>query len=415
LVLANRQLPPFAPPNSTSRRLHAPGPCMLTAVRVIRPTHSLIRLRSFLAGPTAAPLRPEFTKLAPFRHRRFPSRSLTTLSVGCMSADTKRKPPMKIGTHDGSFHCDEALGCFLLQTTKLYADAEIVRSRDAEVLNGCDVVIDVGATYEPQKNRFDHHQKGFDEVFGHGFVTKLSSAGLVYKHFGREIVANILGIDQADPKTEKIFLKMYKAFVEAVDAVDNGVNQYDTDSPQKYEINTGLSARVGKLNPPWNEPTSPEIYYTNFLKAVSLTGEEFVAATKYYGESWILARDYVVEALDTAKDVHPSGEILKLSSYCPWKEHLFELESERKPEPLPKYVLFEDDKGQWRIQAIPLTPNAFENRRPLPSAWRGVRDAELDKVTGIEGCVFVHAAGFIGGNKTFEGAFAMAQKALEID
>jgi uncharacterized UPF0160 family protein len=32
--------------------------------------------------------------------------------------------------------------------------------------------------------RFDHHQKEFAEVFGHGFVTKLSSAGLVYKHYG---------------------------------------------------------------------------------------------------------------------------------------------------------------------------------------------------------------------------------------
>ena len=92
-----------------------------------------------------------------------------------MSAGTKRMPPKTIGTHDGSFHCDEALGCFLLHQTKAYADATIVRSRDPEVLSGCDVVIDVGATYEPEKNRFDHHQRGFEEVFGHGFVTKLSS------------------------------------------------------------------------------------------------------------------------------------------------------------------------------------------------------------------------------------------------
>ena len=144
---------------------------------------------------------------------------------------------------DGSFHCDEALGCFLLHQTKAYADATIVRSRDPEVLSGCDVVIDVGATYEPEKNRFDHHQRGFEEVFGHGFVTKLSSAGLVYKHFGSEIVANVLGLDEKDEKVEKVYLKMYKAFVEAVDAVDNGVNMYDTDAPAKYENNTGLSAR----------------------------------------------------------------------------------------------------------------------------------------------------------------------------
>jgi uncharacterized UPF0160 family protein len=49
-------------------------------------------------------------------------------------------------------------------------------------------------------------------------------------------------------------------------------------------------------------------------------------AVKYYGVSWMPARTYVEQALDTAKDVHPSGEILKLPCYCPWKEHLFELE-----------------------------------------------------------------------------------------
>jgi len=390
---------------------------MLTALRAVRPTHSLLRLTPFLAAPTHAP-RPEFSRLAPPLSRKLPrfrSRAFTSASVRCMSAGTKRMAPKTIGTHDGSFHCDEALGCFLLHQTEAYADATIVRSRDPEVLSGCDVVIDVGATYEPEKNRFDHHQRGFEEVFGHGFVTKLSSAGLVYKHFGREIVANVLGLDRSDEKVEKIYLKVYKAFIEAVDAIDNGVNMYDTDAPARYENNTGLSARVNKLNPPWNEPTSPEIYYDQFLKAVAVTGKEFVDATKYYGESWILARDYVVSALDDATKTHPSGEILKLPCYCPWKEHLFELESERGTNPLPKYALFEDDKGQWRIQAIPLTPSAFENRKPLPSKWRGVRDAALDEVTGIEGGIFVHAAGFIGGNKTYEGALAMAAKALEMD
>jgi len=42
-------------------------------------------------------------------------------------------------------------------------------------------VLDVGGVYDPSRHRYDHHQKGFSEVFGHGFNTKLSSAGLVYK------------------------------------------------------------------------------------------------------------------------------------------------------------------------------------------------------------------------------------------
>lgn len=59
--------------------------------------------------------------------------------------------------------------------------ADLVRTRDPAVLATCSVVVDVGGIYDESKQRFDHHQRGFTEVFGHGFVTKLSSAGLVYK------------------------------------------------------------------------------------------------------------------------------------------------------------------------------------------------------------------------------------------
>jgi len=323
--------------------------------------------------------------------------------------------PTKIGTHDGSFHCDEALGCFLLQHTAAYENSEVVRTRDSEVLKGLDIVIDVGATYEPANNRFDHHQRGFDEVFGHGFVTKLSSAGLVYKHFGREIVARVLELPAEDPRVERIYLKVYKSFIEAVDGIDNGVNMWESDKPARYVDGTGLSSRVGKLNPAWNEDFSADKQGEQFAKAMAMTGAEFMDAVKYYGISWLPARQYVEQALDSAKDVHPSGEILKLPCYCPWKEHLFELEAEKGVTDLAKYCLYEDSNGSWRIQAIGLTPTSFDNRKALPAAWRGIRDAALDELSGVPGCVFVHAAGFIGGNKTYEGALAMATKALDMD
>lgn len=69
------------------------------------------------------------------------------------------------------------------------------------------------------------------------------------------------------------------------------------------------------------------------------------------------------------------------------------------------------------------------SRKPLPEAWRvrsrphscnnltdsqGIRDDQLSELTGIPDCVFVHASGFIGGNKTKEGAMAMAIKAFEM-
>ena len=66
----------------------------------------------------------------------------------------------------------------------------------------------------------------------------------------------------------------------------------------------------------------------------------------------------------------------------------------------------------WRLQAVSIGPGSFENRRSLPAAWQGLRDDELSKVAGIPGCIFVHASGFIGGNRTLEGALEMARQAV---
>lgn len=76
----------------------------------------------------------------------------------------KSNPP-KIGTHDGTFHCDEILACFMLKQLPEFKDSEIVRSRKDEVLKDCDVVVDVGGVFDPETNLFDHHQQTFQETF----------------------------------------------------------------------------------------------------------------------------------------------------------------------------------------------------------------------------------------------------------
>ena len=118
--------------------------------------------------------------------------------------------------------------------------------------------------------------------------------------------------------------------------------------------------------------------------------------------------------LDARFEVDPSGGIMRLTTYCPWKEHLHSLEAEAGAAGQVLYVLYEDEREhKWRIQAVSASPGSFESRKALPAPWRGLRDGELDAVTGVAGGVFVHAAGFIGGHATYEGALALARKALE--
>ena len=274
----------------------------------------------------------------------------------------------------------------------------------------------MGAVYDESTHRFDHHQRGFEHVLGHGFNTKLSSAGLVYKHFGKEVLSSILGISQDDPSLDSVYLQTYKQFMESVDAIDNGISQYDTLNPPRYLNNTTLSARVARLNPSWNEDQSDEILDQQFLKAVEMTGSEFKQAVEYVGKVWLPARTHVQKALEGLKATDPSEQIMKLDVVCPWKEHLYQLEEEMKIAKPVLFCIYHDDKeNKWRVQAVSVTASAFENRRSMPKAWRGVRDEALSEIAGIKGCVFCHAGGFIGGNDSYEGALEMARKSLTID
>ena len=63
------------------------------------------------------------------------------------------------------------------------------------------------------------------------FTTKLSSAGLVYFHFGRTVIAQTLRIKEEDVLTEKMFDKIYENFIQEIDAIDNGINQTE-DEPR---------------------------------------------------------------------------------------------------------------------------------------------------------------------------------------
>ncbi|XP_013379722.1 UPF0160 protein MYG1, mitochondrial [Lingula anatina] len=320
-----------------------------------------------------------------------------------------------IGTHNGTFHCDEVLACFLVKQLPEYQDAKIVRTRDPAILSTCDVVVDVGGVFDAASHRYDHHQRTFKETMSSlcpdkQWQTKLSSAGLVYFHFGKSIIAQLLKKSQEDPITSSIFDKVYENFVEEIDAIDNGISQ--TDGVPRYHISTTLSSRVSYLNPAWNQGNVDTD--TRFHKAMEMVGAEFLDRVSYYTDSWLPARTLVEKALAGRFKVDDSGEILVLEEGgCPWKDHLFTLEQEQNIQPLIKFVLYQDQNNHWRVQCVSVRLGSFENRLSLLEAWRGVRDDELSKLSGIPDCIFVHAGGFIGGNKTYEGALKMAQRTLK--
>lgn len=55
----------------------------------------------------------------------------------------------------------------------------------------------------------------------------------------------------------------------------------------------------------------------------------------------------------------------------------------------------------------------FGQRKPVPTAWRGLKGVELQEATGIKTATFCHPGGFIGGAYTLEDALALAKLASQ--
>mmetsp|Transcript_1944 Transcript_1944/g.2820 ORF Transcript_1944/g.2820 Transcript_1944/m.2820 type:complete len:178 (+) Transcript_1944:187-720(+) len=168
----------------------------------------------------------------------------------------------------------------MLLYTQQFKDSVIVRTRDQELLNQLDIQCDVGAVYDPATNRFDHHQKTFTNYFyeekerknyeeglkdgsieaGTEFekgkrAFKMSSAGLVYKHFGQEVIAaickDVFGKELNEKELDLVYFKIYDSLILEVDAIDNGVNIAKETS---YNISTDIGSRIGRYNLPWSLP-----------------------------------------------------------------------------------------------------------------------------------------------------------------
>jgi uncharacterized UPF0160 family protein len=322
-------------------------------------------------------------------------------------------------THSGVFQCDEALACALLKVLPACRTMPICRSRTQAFFDVAGIVVDVGGKYDPETMRFDHHQNGFNETFSEKETIKLSSAGLVYKHYGKLIISNLFP-SLAEGQLEVLYRKMYGKLLREVDGVDNGVPLQE-GGEVTYAIKTGLSRRVNALVPNamavvhhvghhlgLNIPSLGEIealQNLRFKEAMELTIFEFCDTLQFLVDEWLPAKEAVEQAYLARFQIDPSGRVMVLSSSVPWKTHLQELEDGEQV----AYVVFPDG-ATWKVQGVPLVRNGFPVRVPLK--WTGLRDEELCVASGIPGCVFVHGSGFIGGNVTKEGAVQMAMSSV---
>lgn len=344
-----------------------------------------------------------------------------------------------ICTHDNTFHCDDVTACYMLKSLTRFKDHEIFRSRDPEIWDGAEVVVDVGHVLDVPGLRLDHHQRSFNQTIkdyhpnlkttNPNKPVRLSSAGLVYAIFGKDYLAKQLNLGETyaeikeDAEKRKmidcIYEVLYLGFMEEVDAIDNGVDIAAGENVHyNYHINSDISTRVSYFNPRGKDATGEE-RLSQFKKAMKYVGAELSERVKFYGEVWWPKRQSFKELVLNCKNFDPSGQILLVDTehLAGWKTLLRDIEDELGIAGEIKFIVFNDGSGAspWRATGVPVEPKSFLCRMPLKEEWRGKRDGDLQEVSGVADATFVHMSGFTGGAMSEQGIKSLVRKTLGLD
>ena len=285
---------------------------------------------------------------------------------------------MKVATHPGNFHADDVFAVAVLQL--VHGPLELVRTRDAALQAEADVRVDVGGRSDPAGGDFDHHQKGGAGARPNGI--RYASFGLVWREFGEALAGD--GAAKIDER-----------LVQGVDANDTG--QELTTSLVDDVRPMSVSGLIAAMNPAWDEPDADD---ARFLEAVAFAAgilERELAGSRAFHR----ALELVLAAIERSTD----PRLVELDRNMPWRETVVT----GAPDAL--YVIYPKSDG-WGMQAVPVEPGSFDNRRDLPEAWAGLAGAELAAATGVDDAIFAHPARFYASAGSREGILALAALAL---
>lgn len=289
-----------------------------------------------------------------------------------------------LGSHSGNFHADDVFAIGAL--TLLHPEYRILRSRDPEIWAQCDYLVDVGGVYDHEKKIYDHHFKDGPE-YEDGL--RMSSIGLVWKHYGAEICGSK---EVADRVCHKL--------IRTLDAHDNGLNLTERASGIPDVSEVSISTIVAAMNPPDLENVG-EVFAVEAARAAEVL-KAYIANAK----KWFASKEEVTRALNVA--LEDNLQYIEVGENCNWMEHLLETPGNESI----LYVLYPSDE-KWYSRTVPVSTESYESRKPFPAAWAGLRDEEFSEVAEIEDGVFCHHARFICGSQSRESTLKLIKTAIK--
>lgn len=295
---------------------------------------------------------------------------------------------IKLITHDGSFHADDL---FATATLSIYLENkgeayEIIRTRDKETIEKGDYVFDVGGIYDEKNNKFDHHQANFKEKRVNGII--YSSFGLVWRKFGVEISGSKIIADFIENK-----------LVMPVDANDNGIDLYQNNFPDILPYT--LQDLLAVFSPTAFENTEKD---EQFIKALAWVKEILNREIKR-------AKDQI-EITKIIQNFYNNSVDKRLVIIEKPKVSRYEIGEALQDFPEPLFVVYGDNED-WSVSTLRKDKYSFGNRKDFPAPWAGLKDKELQEMTGVQDAVFCHKNLFLSVAKSKEGAIKLAQIAVE--
>lgn len=285
-------------------------------------------------------------------------------------------------THSGTFHADEVFATALLSI--ILDNINILRISEIKEqdINNNAIIYDVGL------GKLDHHQAG-----GNGKRENeipYAACGLVWREYGKDILEK-LGVKPEN--IDYLLTKIDKNLIQFIDANDNGVLP-TINTNYKF---VSIATIIASFNPNWNERIDADI---RFLDAVNLA--KVVVENELKGEiSKLEAKNKIEKAILESED-----SIMILDEFMPWKEFIIESNIPKAKDIL--FVVFPSNRGGYNVYTVPKELGSFENRKSLPIEWSGLRDEDLQKVTGVKTARFCHSACFICAAETKEDAIKLA-------
>ena len=310
---------------------------------------------------------------------------------------------MRISVHSGKIHTDECAGVSLLSSyfANKGISVAVLRTRNPDKFLETDLLLDVGSEYDHERLRYDHHQLNFSEKWKESSPTNLSAAGLIWRHYGKEIVEMYLSnnaeqYDYAFNYTETTITELmdtiYEKLIMEIDANDNGVVLNGS--------NLNICEIIDAVNS--SEINDDEAQNQNFNRAVALIGNifdikfrEIISNYFNYQKDLDVVRDLVIRNM--------GSEYLVLEQNIPT---IFKCLNEIDVQERIRFCIF-SGKNEYSIKT------RRRHKKFLPLCPILSEEVLRDKMKYSSDIIFIHKASFLAKVRSLDAAKEIVDLSLE--